>query len=167
MMMNFLPLTNELGPMEMVEVYEFSDKPLLFSCKDAAGCIFMAVLVDEDEDFETWLYAKLSPGRFEHLRSGAIDLHDTFSATENGLVFEIQVPHHGEQPISVKAIPSSSIGQDRLPLPGEYLTSPPPESDQELVEAAHLFRRLDSEKRKFALQALRAWANGEVKRQFE
>jgi hypothetical protein len=158
--MTFLPQTIELGPLEMIEVYEFSDKPLLFSCKNVTDDIFMAVLVDEDENFETWLYAKTSLDRFKQIQSGFIDLHQAFSETEDGLVYEIQVPHQDEQPISVKIIHSKAVSEDKLPLPGEYLGPLTAEPDQEVKEAAHLFQRLDSEKRKFALQALRAWVNG-------
>ena len=55
-MMGYLPQSTHLGKLELIEVYEFYDQPILFSCRNASDAIFMGVFADEDDDFETWLY---------------------------------------------------------------------------------------------------------------
>jgi hypothetical protein len=119
-----LPRTRLLGPLGLVEVYEYYDGPRLFACRSAAGQLYLAVWIDEDEATETWLYAALSPQRLEQIRGGAIDLHDAFRYAENGSVYRVVVP--GTPGISqVDAIECSALAADMLPLPGERLDAPP------------------------------------------
>ena len=61
-----------LGRLEIVETYTYYDQPVLFSCKDAAGNLYLAVAADEDDQFETWLYAKVSAERLNLIRSGQL-----------------------------------------------------------------------------------------------
>ena len=116
--MAFLPEFTQLGQLELIEVYEYYDQPVLFSCQNPSGHIFLAVWADEEDDFDTWLYVRMSPLRFEHVRSGLIDLHDAFARSEDGLVFEVQIPHD-EQELSIRHIWSHAISEDWLP--GEFL----------------------------------------------
>ena len=41
------------------------------------------------------------PHRFKQIRSGAIDLHDAFSEVEDGIIFQIKVPHDEQMPLSM------------------------------------------------------------------
>ena len=55
--MSFLPQSTYLGKLELIEAYQFYDHlPILFACRNASSHIFLAVLVDEEDDFELWLY---------------------------------------------------------------------------------------------------------------
>ena len=134
-MMGYLSELTYLGKLELIEVYEFYDQPILFSCRNASDAIFMGVFADEDDNFETWLYAGVSPHRFNHIRSGAIDLHDAFSGVEDGVIFQIQIPHNnGQMPVST-SVSASQISDDMLPLPGECInleTSTLPELDEDI-----------------------------------
>lgn len=134
-----LPENTILGKLEMIEVYEFDDKPLLFSCRNGSDSIFMVVLVDEDEEYDTWLYAGVSKRRFELIRSGAIDLHDAFWATEDGLVFEVKSDIESNAPLEVIKKQSELLGEDDLPLPNARLylnTATLPELDGDLFRLA-------------------------------
>ena len=133
-MMGYLPQSTHLGKLELIEVYEFYDQPILFSCRNASDAIFMGVFADEDDNFETWLYVGVSPHRFRQIRSGAIDLHDAFSEVEDGVVFQIKVPHDEQMPVSM-SIPATQIPDDMLPLPGEFInleTPTLPELDEDI-----------------------------------
>lgn len=123
-MMAFLPQSTILGKLEMIEIYEFYDHPVLFACKNASGSIFLAAFVDENDNFDTWLYAGMSQRRFECVRSGDIDLQASFAQTEDGVAFAVRMPCNGDegQP-SVEPILSGAINPDWLPSPGEYLTT--------------------------------------------
>ena len=133
-MMGYLPQLTHLGQLELIEVYEFYDQPILFSCRNASDAIFMGVFADEDDNFETWLYIGVSPHRFKQIRSGAIDLHDAFSEVEGGVIFQIKVPHDEQDPVSIP-ISAAQIPDDMLPLPGESInleTPTLPELDEDL-----------------------------------
>ena len=133
-MMGYLPQSTHLGKLELIEVYEFYDQPILFSCRNASDAIFMGVFADEDDNFETWLYVGVSPHRFRQIRSGAIDLHNAFSEVEDGVVFQIKVPHDEQMPVSM-SIPATQIPDDILPLPGEFInleTPTLPELDEDI-----------------------------------
>ena len=47
----------ELGKLEIVEVYEYYDQPVLYSCKNAMGHFYLVVAADEDDQYLTWLCA--------------------------------------------------------------------------------------------------------------
>ena len=133
-MMGYLPQSTHLGKLELIEVYEFYDQPILFSCRNASDAIFMGVFADEDDDFEIWLYVGVSPYRFQQIRSGAIDLHDAFSEVEDGIIFQIKVFYDERIPVSMP-IPTTQIPDDMLPIPGEFInleTSTLPELDEDL-----------------------------------
>jgi hypothetical protein len=119
--MSLLPKSTSLGNLEIIEVYEYYDKPCLFSCRNAAGQIFLAVWVDETPDADKWLYVAMSSRRFEYIRSGGIDLHDAFLTAEDGFVFEIIISHN-DTPAEVRIIPGERLDEDSLPMPGEFLS---------------------------------------------
>lgn len=120
--MYFLPPFTSLDQLELIEAYEFYDhQPILFACRNAANKLFMAVWVDEEEEFDTWLYVRMSPRKFEQVRSGLIDLHDTFACPLDGYVFVVDIPHDEQQQISISSITSDLISEEWLPLAGEFL----------------------------------------------
>lgn len=142
-MMGYLPQLTHLGKLELIEVYEFYDQPILFSCRNASDAIFMGVFADEDDNFETWLYVGVSPQRFKQIRSGAIDLHDAFSEVEDGIIFQIKVPHNEQIPESMP-ISATQIPDDMLPLPGEFInleTPTLPELDEDIERKSRQIRQ--------------------------
>lgn len=139
-----VPENTILGKLEIIEVYEFYDEPLLFACRNASDATFIAVLADEDDESNRWLYAAVSKRRLELIRSGAIDLHSAFSNTEDGFVFLVNIPIKGEEPVSVNVQNSATIGEDLLPLPDTRLnlaTATLPELDKDLSRMAQQTNR--------------------------
>lgn len=111
-----LPL---LGQLDLIEVYEYYDQPVLYSCKNEKGQIFIAVCSDEEEEYEIWLYAKVSLKRFELIRTGKISLFETFAKPESDLLYRVVAPFRGDTSTSV--VRAESISNEQLPRPGEYL----------------------------------------------
>ena len=110
-----------LGKLEIVEVYTYYDQPVLFSCKNAAGHLYLVVAADENDRYETWLYAGVSVERLNHIRSGAIDLHDAFADPEDGFLLQVMVPYDDQAPLRTEPIQSNQISEEMLPIPGEHL----------------------------------------------
>jgi len=128
-----------------VETYEFYDRPLLVCCRNAAGALYLAVLIDEAEDStETWLYISISEDRLKQIRSGGIDLRDAFSAAEDGIAFKVIIPSDESIPVVVSPLPVSSLTEEMLPLPGRRLDLPTatlPQLPATMADEAHRSHR--------------------------
>ena len=111
----------ELGKLEIVEVYEYYDQPVLYSCKNTTGFFYLVVAADEDDQYSTWLCAAVSTERLNRIRSGKIDLHDAFAHAENTYLIQVKVPYDQHASVQVDFIQSNQISENMLPVPGEYL----------------------------------------------
>ena len=119
-MVNILNIP-ELGKLEIVEVYEYYDQPVLYSCKNAMGHFYLVVAADEDDRHLTWLCAAVSIERLDCIRSGKVDLHDAFAHPESAYVVQVKVPYNEHASVQVNLIQSNRIPEDMLPVPGECL----------------------------------------------
>ena len=111
----------ELGKLEVVEIYEYYDQPVLYSCQNATGHFYLVVAADEDDQYSTWLCTAVSTERLNRIRSGKIDLHDAFAHAENTYLIQVKVPYDQYASVQVDFIQSNQISEDMLPTPGESL----------------------------------------------
>ncbi len=133
-----------LGKLEPVEVYQFYDRPILFSCRKASGEYYLVVLIKEEADADTWLYVAMSQRRFTYVRSGGIDLKDAFLKAEDGVVLQVKtLVRNGESTLT--PIPTGQLTPEMLPAAGSKLdlaTETLPGSDHvELPRLAQQTRR--------------------------
>ena len=112
---------SELGRLEIIEIYDYYDQPILFACKNAAGHLHLVVAADEDEQYETWLYVEVSVERLNLIRSGTIDLHDAFAYPESECLFQVRFPYDNPTLPQVESIEANQIPEDMFPTPGESL----------------------------------------------
>ena len=110
-----------LGRLEIVETYVYYDQPVLFSCKSAAGRLYLAVAADEDDQYLTWLYVRVSAKRLNLIRSGAIDLYDAFAEPEDGFLLQEIIPYDNQARPRLESIQPDQIPEDMLPVAGECL----------------------------------------------
>ncbi len=112
--MSFLPERTILGQLEIIEVYDFYDKPVLFSCKNKSGLIFIVICVDSSDVAEIWLYAPMSSSRFKNVAQGKVELRDIFNNAEDGFVYHVEIPY--EDGINVvKTFNRNEIPDEYLP----------------------------------------------------
>ena len=111
----------ELGKLEIIEVYEYYDQPVLYSCKNASGHFYLVVAATEDAQFLTWLCVAASTERLNLIRSGKIDLHDAFVNSENPYAIQVRVPYEEHASVQTDFIQSNQIPEDMLPMLGECL----------------------------------------------
>ena len=133
-----------LGRLEIVETYAYYDQPVLFFCKNSEGHLYLVVAADENDQYETWLYAKVSIERLNLVRSGAIDLHDAFADPGGGRLLQVQFSYDAPTSPEIESIEANQVSEDMLPLPGECLdletetrpvpskTEPMPKNNQDL-----------------------------------
>lgn len=51
-----LPENTILGTLGYIEVYDFYDTPQFFSCKNEKGEIYLGLVVEDDDDYLTYLF---------------------------------------------------------------------------------------------------------------
>ena len=112
---------SELGKLEIIEIYDYYDQPILFACKNAAGHLHLVVAADENDHYETWLYVRVSAERLNRIRSGTIDLHDAFADSENGHLLQAKFSYNNPTSPQVQHLESNQIPEDMLPTRGECL----------------------------------------------
>ena len=110
-----------LGKLEIIETYAYYDEPILFSCQNALGHIYLVVAADENDQYETWLYARVTIERLNLIRCGKIDLHNAFADSEDGSLLQIGFPYGDQTEPKIESVQSNQISEDMLPIPGECL----------------------------------------------
>jgi len=129
-----------LGKLKIVETYVYYDQPVLFSCRNAAGHLYLVVAADENDQYETWLYAGVSVERLDRIRSGEIDLHDAFADPEDSFLFEAVVPYEDQSPLRIEPVQPNQISEDMLPVPGERLDLKTKPQMREIIEILQEFK---------------------------
>jgi hypothetical protein len=120
-MMSVLPESTMLGKLEMIEVYDFYDKPALFSCKNQSGQIFIVLWVDSSEVSDIWLYASVSSDRFKSIRKGEIQLRNIFINSEDAFVYKVATPYEENLNFEVTTVYCEQIENDYLPISGQVI----------------------------------------------
>lgn len=112
-----------LGDLELVEVYEFFDEPVLYTCKDATDRYLLAVLAVDDGQRKVWLGAPMSLRRFQQVRSGGMGLREAFRSVEGASLVEVTYSRDADEPShpAVRWIDAASVGDELLPMAGEAL----------------------------------------------
>ena len=100
----------ESGELEMIEVYEYYDVPILFACQNAASRLYIVLFADRLPEYEMWLYVEVSAQRFNLIRTGEINLHDTFFKPEMGRLIKAMIPYSDSEKFD-----SNYITPDQLP----------------------------------------------------
>lgn len=119
--MSFLPERTMLGQLEIIKVYDFYDKPVLFSCKNKSGLIFIVICVDSSDFAEIWLYAPMSSSRFQSIVQGRVELRDIFIEPEDGFVYQVEIPYEDEVNVIVKTVDCNEIPDEYLPELGQVI----------------------------------------------
>ena len=112
---------SELGRLEIIEIYDYYDQPILFACKNAAGHLHLVVAADESDQHETWLYVRVSAERLNLIRSATIDLHDAFADSESGHLLQVKFSYDNPTSPQIQHLELNQIREDMLPTPGECL----------------------------------------------
>ena len=112
---------SDLGSLEIIEIYDYYDQPILFACKNAAGHLYLVVAADENDHYETWLYVRVSAERLNLIRSGTIDLHDAFADSEDRHLLQVKFSYNNPTSPQVQHLEANQIPEGMLPTRGECL----------------------------------------------
>ena len=142
--MEFFPTSTILGTLEVLEIYIQYNGARLLACKNQANKIFVALWVDEEEEYDLWLYMLVSLDRLQSIRTGAISLHQAFCEAENSCLYELTYSYVNSQ-WSTQEIALEDLDKDYLPLEDTFLECDPetlPQvSSQKIIQNAILEKR--------------------------
>ena len=102
----FTPPDGAMHGLRLVDVLEGWDIPLLVAAEDDSGAMYLAVLVGEDTEADTWLLARCSTTTMFSVASGVTEYRDAFAtATES---FTVRFDHGTGQSAleSLDAVPA-------------------------------------------------------------
>ena len=111
----------ELGELEIVEIYDYFNVPILFSCRNSASHLYIVIFADHLPEYEMWLYAEVSPMRLNLIRSGVVNLHDAFSKPEMGRLLKAMIPHSNSAEFNSEYVTPDQLQGDVFPPVDEYL----------------------------------------------
>lgn len=118
----------EIGEVDVLTEHVFYDRPVLFTCRNALGSLYMVVLSRSGPGEETWTLVQLSEARHESILRGEIDLYSTFKGAESGQVLMVTYRRDWIPGVDFKAetisawVPADSLDDADLPDKGETLT---------------------------------------------
>lgn len=121
-MKDFLPQGTILGDLTIGTTYDFHDRPVLFTCKNETGMLFLAVLADMSAKGDIWLYVPVSSIRFVLIKTGQIDLHDAFAKAEQA--FLVITSSAAEAAPQIQQLDAGSVPEKYLPVTGSKLLHP-------------------------------------------
>ena len=128
----------ELGELEIVEVYDYFNVPILFSCRNSVSHLYIVLFADHSPEYETWLYVEVSLTRLNLIRSGKVNLHDAFAKPEMGRLLKAMIPHSNSAELGSEYITPDQLHSNVFPPVNEYLNlgDTPLFSETNLVEIA-------------------------------
>jgi len=104
-----------LTPMDILEFY---DRPIFYSCLDDDNNIFLVILIDDLDGYDSWLYVCISKARYIQLIDNKISVASALGDPENDCAFIVENSKNG---FIHKRIPASQIDKEWLPSADFYL----------------------------------------------
>lgn len=111
----------DLGKLEIVEIYDYFNMPILFSCQDYASTYYMVLFADHLPTHEMWLYAQVSLKRLNFIRSGLVSVHDAFANPEKECLNKAMIPHDNSAEYSSVFVSPSELPKNIFPSVDDYL----------------------------------------------
>ncbi len=78
-----------LGKLVIEEVYLYYEEPLMFSCKNLFGHIFLVNCIDLDEDNKTWLMLPITSQKLKYVKKGIVSVYDAFVDPEDQYLWKV------------------------------------------------------------------------------
>lgn len=119
-MIAVLPNSHLIGPLELVEVYEYYDGPKLFACKGLTGQLYLGLWVGSSSTGESYWLIAMSRERFLITRSGGLTLARSIASPESGFLFRCTILFLDGSTTTEKLL-SENIDAALLPDPEERL----------------------------------------------
>jgi hypothetical protein len=78
-----------LGKLIIEEIYLYYEEPLMFSCKNLFGHIFLVNCIDLDEENKTWLMLPITSQKLKYVKKGIVSVYDAFVGPEDKYLWKV------------------------------------------------------------------------------
>lgn len=102
-----------LGKLTVLTLHIWYDGPMIYSCTNDEGQIFLASCFDADDKYYRYLYRPLTAAELKDVEESRITLYDLFKTAET--VYEVGHDY-------CKTRSGSELSDDELAVPGTYLS---------------------------------------------
>ncbi|GMA15879.1 hypothetical protein E5F05_06845 [Deinococcus metallilatus] len=116
----------------MIEVYDYFDRPLLFSIRNATGSLFVISFATARGDEEKWMVVEISPSRLVSFHAGQLNVRGVFEFPENGQILLLRVPKSDGDMIVESMSSDNETIREFLAHPEVYINL-----DSETIEEAN------------------------------
>lgn len=133
----------QLGELEIIEVYEYFNMPLLFSCKNSVGSFYIALCADDLPEHDMWLYTEVSLKRLNLIRSALDSVYNAFAQPEMGRLLKVTIPHNNSATFNSDYVTPSELDENVFPPVSKYVVpkETPLVAPTSIVEVAKLLGR--------------------------
>lgn len=108
-------INSNIGTFELLEIYEYYDGPIIFSCKNKSDSLFFVSSVDENNGEKKWLFLPVSVFKLRQIISGCVAIKAAFLQAEEPWLFEMYGNFAGENLFTGKLLYVTDINHDDLP----------------------------------------------------
>jgi len=105
----------------ILSVYEFYDRPILYSARDEAGVLLLVLLLEELPAEDLWLTVEISRQRLERVERSEVEVRAAFAQAENDRVSLMREDARTGMLISKREIACAQLTNEMLPEPGYSL----------------------------------------------
>lgn len=105
----------QIGELEIIEVYEYFNMPLLFSCKNLVSSFYIALCADELPEHEMWLYTEVSLKRLNLIRSALDSVYNAFAKPEMGRLLKVTIPHNNSATFNSEYVTPNELNENVFP----------------------------------------------------
>lgn len=133
----------QLGELEIIEVYEYFNMPLLFSCKNLVSSFYIALCADDLPEHDMWLYTEVSLKRLNLIRSALDSVYNAFAKPEMGRLLKVTIPRNNSATFNSEYVTPSELDENVFPPVSKYVVrkETPLVSQTSIVEVAKLLGR--------------------------
>jgi hypothetical protein len=118
-----LPNSTMIGPLELTEMFDYYDGPLLFACRNPVGQSFLGMWVGSIGETKRYWLVSVSKSRFLMIRSGGLGLSRAFLEPELGFVYQCTL-HIDTGLTDLEVLLPDRLNYDLLPDKDEFLHIP-------------------------------------------
>lgn len=86
-----------IGPYEIINVYDYFDKPLLFSIRNQADSIYIVSFASARRGEDKWMASQVSEPRLREFETGIVSIREVFEKPQIGYTLLLNISKDGQR----------------------------------------------------------------------
>ncbi len=109
-----------LGKLYVVDIFVYYGEPLMFSCKNAFGNLFLVNCLGTSDEYYQWIALPISAPKLLKAKKKLIEARDLFLFPEDDIIWRF-IEHFNEDIIKAEISSHKDLNDDNIPRSGCYL----------------------------------------------